>query len=548
MLPFLRIELVYRDLWLPTNDLLIALSVLVALGYLAASLRSELSLLRLLAVVLGVASSAYLGARVFHAAWERPAHFLAHPLAHPLELFTHFDGMTFYGALPFGLLALLGVSRFAVPFGARRALFDRVAIAAAFVVGILRIGCFANGCCWGKLAALPWSVRYFDENSVMPLLGLPVHPVQLYDAALGFGIAGILSLFRSRFQGRLIAGFLLIYASGRFFTEFFRGDSGRGDAVLWELSTSQVISIVIVGSWWVWKAWCWIRDLRVLRPAIPFLLLALFSAGCGKLPQPPGNDVISARGVLREAPGGLEVVRLQGARHADRNLIYVALDDVIQTSFGERIARLYPKRPGLRLEEIAWWMHVRKMVGLYDQVVRIGHDRFSRETLFVALEYMESLGRPYDLVLLTHGIPNHIKTTQGHELLSWKDLAELKGKLRGLNLVFMQSCFGSTLAPDWQEAGAKAVISFPKLNRNFFYFDFFLVDYKRERFDVMAAYEQTNRTVHSRLRKHRLYRQVVTEMEMTMEEYIDEAPHPVLGMDLRLPKRGVECPKPYCPG
>lgn len=189
------------------------------------------------------------GARLFHAFFERPAYFLANPI----ELFRSFDGMTFYGAFFMGALAVGLFTTFRVKNPVlKRKVWDFSALGMSLTYGLMRIGCFLSGCCWGKITPLPWGVRYFDNASVMPFKGIPVHPVQLYDAALGFGLFALLLWLKKKpdWTGKLIIPTIIIYPIGRFITEHFRGDSFRGEDIILGLSTSQVISVglIVVGA------------------------------------------------------------------------------------------------------------------------------------------------------------------------------------------------------------------------------------------------------------------------------------------------------------
>jgi prolipoprotein diacylglyceryltransferase len=97
---------------------------------------------------------------------------------------------------------------------------------AAFAVGIIRLGCFLNGCCFGSVSTLPWAIRFPRESwvhffhqhkgwivSAAPL-SLPVHPLQLYfliAAVMTFGV--VLAL-----QSRVVAPGLVQIA---FYVLFF---------------------------------------------------------------------------------------------------------------------------------------------------------------------------------------------------------------------------------------------------------------------------------------------------------------------------------------
>jgi phosphatidylglycerol:prolipoprotein diacylglycerol transferase len=127
---------------------------------------------------------------------------------------------------------------------------DMVAPAVALGHAIGRLGCFFAGCCYGLPTASFWGVRFTDPGCLVPngLLGIQLHPVQLYESAGNLALFGLLDfLFRRR--NRLPRGAVfLAYAAGysalRFALEFFRGDE-RGGFFL-RLSPSQLAGIAII--------------------------------------------------------------------------------------------------------------------------------------------------------------------------------------------------------------------------------------------------------------------------------------------------------------
>jgi phosphatidylglycerol:prolipoprotein diacylglycerol transferase len=88
-----------------------------------------------------------------------------------------------------------------------------------------RIGCLLNGCCYGRACGLPWAISFPADNPLNPPT-YPVHPTQIYDALLNFGVYLFLAwLFRrKKFDGQIFATYLLCYAVTRSFVEYFRGD------------------------------------------------------------------------------------------------------------------------------------------------------------------------------------------------------------------------------------------------------------------------------------------------------------------------------------
>jgi phosphatidylglycerol:prolipoprotein diacylglycerol transferase len=152
-----------------------------------------------------------------------------------------FGGMVFYGGL-FGALA-------ALPLYAKVIKRDIPTIAGFLVPvlplahGIMRVGCFLAGCCYGIEHA---TLGIAFANSPAAPNNIPLLPVQLYEAAANFAIFAILWLYsaKPRNPAVLLAIYGLAYAPVRFALEFLRGDAARGQ--LMGLSTSQFISILIV--------------------------------------------------------------------------------------------------------------------------------------------------------------------------------------------------------------------------------------------------------------------------------------------------------------
>lgn len=119
-----------------------------------------------------------------------------------------------------------------------------------------RMGCYLNGCCYGKRCATGWGVVFprggavwraqLKAHLISPLAGaLPVYPTQLLEAigclGLFFGCY-YLARRRKRAHGEVFAWFVAGYALLRFLLELLRDD----DRGLWfggALSTSQLLSL-----------------------------------------------------------------------------------------------------------------------------------------------------------------------------------------------------------------------------------------------------------------------------------------------------------------
>jgi phosphatidylglycerol---prolipoprotein diacylglyceryl transferase len=86
-----------------------------------------------------------------------------------------------------------------------------------------RLGCFFEGCCFGKACTVPWAVQFPAPHM---MTGIPVHPTQLYEAAGNLAIFAALSAYyrHKKFDGQIWWLYILSYAVLRFVVEFFRGD------------------------------------------------------------------------------------------------------------------------------------------------------------------------------------------------------------------------------------------------------------------------------------------------------------------------------------
>lgn len=159
----------------------------------------------------------------------------------------------------------------------KRLYLDILAIGLMVGLGFGRIGCFLNGCCFGKPADVPWAVTFpygspvfysqirpdLDRDRGKALLNLPddyfdaegylkpfdeltpeqqqavrsggqyaclaVHPTQLYSSLNGFILAGILLLVWLKIgrkkPGVVLSLMLILYGATRFYIETLRADN-----------------------------------------------------------------------------------------------------------------------------------------------------------------------------------------------------------------------------------------------------------------------------------------------------------------------------------
>ncbi len=196
-------------------------------------------------------------------------------------------GMTYYGGFLLALPVLLGYWRVK-----RLPLRMCIDIAApCLMVGLAfgRIGCFLNGCCYGQVCELPWAVKFpygsmayvdqFQQGRLAPPAGLvgmtedgrlalesperalanpitraaaegsrslPVHPAQLYSAAVAFLIAGFSAsrLTLGKAAGTTFAVMLVMEGFARVLLESLRVEP----PVLGVMSFSMVLGLGIAGA------------------------------------------------------------------------------------------------------------------------------------------------------------------------------------------------------------------------------------------------------------------------------------------------------------
>lgn len=160
-------------------------------------------------------------------------------------------GGVFYGGLIGALVAAaILLTRHHLPFFA---VADVLAPSVALGHAFGRLGCFAAGCCYGNVCHRPWAVVFSDPQAAAisgTPLGIPLHPVQLYEAAFNLVNYTLLAwVFRRRPAGAhgLVMGvYLVTYGAARFVLERFRGDADRGFLLGGMLSTSQAIAAIAV--------------------------------------------------------------------------------------------------------------------------------------------------------------------------------------------------------------------------------------------------------------------------------------------------------------
>jgi phosphatidylglycerol---prolipoprotein diacylglyceryl transferase len=128
---------------------------------------------------------------------------------------------------------------------------DAAAPAMALGIGIGRLGCFLNGCCFGLPTSLPWGVRFpASSYASYAFPGIPIHPSQLYLALAGLALfLALLRLDRvPRFDGWLFWTAVASDAVLRFtidFTRYYDQTSFLGKVGDLSFNINQVLSVLL---------------------------------------------------------------------------------------------------------------------------------------------------------------------------------------------------------------------------------------------------------------------------------------------------------------
>ena len=226
--------------------------VMIALAFLAglwtATLRARRENIpgeKIADVVLWLMAGSIIGARVVYVTTYWKDEFAGQPLS---EIFMiQHGGLVYYGGFIGAVIAGYIYLRWKkMPFWKTSdVLAPSIALGNAFG----RIGCLLNGCCYGRPTDVPWAITFTNplahELSGTPL-NVPLHPTEIYDALDNFILYLLLAwLFRhKKFDGQVLATFLIGYAITRTFMECFRGDYPP-DHIHYGLTPGELASVPI---------------------------------------------------------------------------------------------------------------------------------------------------------------------------------------------------------------------------------------------------------------------------------------------------------------
>lgn len=155
-------------------------------------------------------------------------------------------GLNLYGGV---LLAIIGAFVYCRVKGiSALEMFDYFSPTIGIGLGITRIGCFLNGCCFGTPTDLPWGVSFPEGSIPSYVFGTTsIHPAQLYSSLYGVILFLLLHFMmkRKEFMGQLVAILFMVEAVFRFALEYVRYYEDAMYFSLWgiEPTYNQVVSV-----------------------------------------------------------------------------------------------------------------------------------------------------------------------------------------------------------------------------------------------------------------------------------------------------------------
>jgi phosphatidylglycerol:prolipoprotein diacylglycerol transferase len=204
-----------------------ALAAVVAGSYLYARKRGFKSADALL-MLLGMGLSVFIGARLFNVFVN-----FGRYVEDPSRIFSlTASGFSLYGGIVLAIPAGLLIARLRkIPL---MKFADTVTPFMGIGIALMRIGCFLNGCCFGKETNLSWAVKFpplspahlhqLSENVFAHFEVSPVHPTQIYEfiAALFGTFLAFMILKKKRPDGTAFLLFGIFFSAFRWFNMQFR--------------------------------------------------------------------------------------------------------------------------------------------------------------------------------------------------------------------------------------------------------------------------------------------------------------------------------------
>lgn len=157
-------------------------------------------------------------------------------------------GLTLYGGIVAGTVAgLMAARAFRLPMWT---VADALTPSLALGTGLGRIGCYLNGCCYGRPTRMPWGVHFPpDSFAGLEFGNAAVHPSQLYFAAAGLILFAVTWSLRKRTSvpGTLFWTFIVLFALVRIPLDMTRAYEPEATVLRlpFEVTESQLSSLAL---------------------------------------------------------------------------------------------------------------------------------------------------------------------------------------------------------------------------------------------------------------------------------------------------------------
>ncbi len=190
-----------------------------------------------------------LGGRVLYILLYQWQELLNHPAA-VLDVSRGVSGLVWYGSFTGGFLAFIAFLAYRKLSLLKIADIDAPYLALGYAT--VRVGCFLNGCCYGKPANSFLGVVFPHIDD------LARYPTQLFSSALNLVIFGILMWMypRRRFDGQVFATYFILYGIYRFIVEFWRENTIYFGSLSWaQVVASGLVALgVLLYAWFSHRA------------------------------------------------------------------------------------------------------------------------------------------------------------------------------------------------------------------------------------------------------------------------------------------------------
>lgn len=206
-----------------------------------------------------IALPGLIGARLYYVLFSEPETYLARPWE---ILAVWHGGLSVHGAL---LAWLLGAVWYVRRRGVRFWRFAD-AVAPGLVLGqaVGQIACLLNGDTYGRPTTLPWAITFTHPEAMAPL-GVPLHPVQIYELFAYLAVFLVVQWMarRATHEGTTVLTYAVFYGAARFAMEFFRGDPPVVAGIIVPQAVSVGLALAAVGTLVVLRQTAWRVQRRI---------------------------------------------------------------------------------------------------------------------------------------------------------------------------------------------------------------------------------------------------------------------------------------------